>query len=256
MIHYKNTNTYDILLNMQQKKQRGFTIVELSVVIVIIGLLISGIIAGDILLKAAEIRSVISDVNGYKSAVRNFEEIYNNLPGDMPNADDYWAGTANGNGNGRVEYSGGAGGEDLRAWQVLALSKTIPGEYSGLTSGGAYNIGTNIPPSEIIGGGYVLHYPDAAGTAIYGRFGNLIQFAAEWQAGSFGGIILTARQAIALDKKIDDGLADQGNVYGSNGGIPSSGLSNDCTTNDIDQTSSTYLPDEITVACRMFFWLD
>ena len=64
----------------------AFTLVELSIVIVIIGLLIGGILGGQSLIHASELKSVISDFQKYQSAITQFRTQYNAWPGDMPNA--------------------------------------------------------------------------------------------------------------------------------------------------------------------------
>lgn len=63
---------------------RGFTLIELSVVLVIIGLIIGGILVGRVLIKSAEINSLISQKQEYETAVNTFKLKYGYLPGDMP----------------------------------------------------------------------------------------------------------------------------------------------------------------------------
>ena len=62
----------------------GFTLVELSIVLVIIGFLAGGVVVGKDLIKAAEIRSQISQIQEYNTATNTFKMKYNYLPGDMP----------------------------------------------------------------------------------------------------------------------------------------------------------------------------
>src|SRR5690348_1121410 len=80
--------------------QRGFSLLELSIVLVIIGLITGGITAGRTIVRAAELRSMITDINKYKSAIYTFREKYNAVPGDMKNAVKYWGAAAGGTADG------------------------------------------------------------------------------------------------------------------------------------------------------------
>ena len=68
----------------------GFSLVELSIVLVILGLLTGGILAGQNLIRAAELRSVTTQFQNYHAAVMTFRDKYFALPGDMANAEDFW----------------------------------------------------------------------------------------------------------------------------------------------------------------------
>lgn len=78
---------------------RGFSLVELSIVLVILGLLTGGILAGQSLIRAAELRSYITDVQRYPAAVNAFKDKYFAYPGDMANATKFW-GALGGDGTG------------------------------------------------------------------------------------------------------------------------------------------------------------
>jgi prepilin-type N-terminal cleavage/methylation domain-containing protein len=71
-------------------KQHGFTLVELSIVIVIIGLIVAGVTAGQSLVAAAKIQSQITELKKYEVAYNIFKLEYNAVPGDMSNAISYW----------------------------------------------------------------------------------------------------------------------------------------------------------------------
>src|ERR1700751_5263987 len=62
---------------------RGFTLIELSIVLVIIGLIVGGVLVGQDLIRAAEVRATISQIEKYKTAVNTFPGKYNATPGDM-----------------------------------------------------------------------------------------------------------------------------------------------------------------------------
>lgn len=88
----------------------GFTLVELSVVLVVLGLIVGGVLVGGDLIAISKARSVMSQVAEIDAAVSAFQTKYNCLPGDCPKADQYNLGGAggffNGNGNGDGAISG------------------------------------------------------------------------------------------------------------------------------------------------------
>ncbi|MGB1539945.1 MAG: prepilin-type N-terminal cleavage/methylation domain-containing protein, partial [Rickettsiales bacterium] len=68
----------------------GFSLVELSIVLAIIGLLAGGILGGRNLIRSAELRSIITERKQYWDAVSIFHDRYMELPGDMSDAEDHW----------------------------------------------------------------------------------------------------------------------------------------------------------------------
>jgi prepilin-type N-terminal cleavage/methylation domain-containing protein len=122
--------------------KNGFTLIELSIVLVIIGLVIGGVTVGQELIRSAELNSIITDVNRYTLAIKTFELKYDELPGDIDNAQSYWPtcidngpNTCNGNSNGRVVEAF----ENNRSWQHLSLSGIIAENYTGRQIGGTAN---------------------------------------------------------------------------------------------------------------------
>src|SRR3954466_9758314 len=93
-----NAGTYGM------NQQSGFTLVEIAIVLVIIGLLLGGILKGQEMITQAKIKNVVNDFNGITAAVNSYQDRYRALPGDDLNAATRWAsaGTvAKGNGDGQ-----------------------------------------------------------------------------------------------------------------------------------------------------------
>lgn len=68
------------------KKQKGFTLVELAIVLVIVGLLIGGILKGQKLLLNAKVTATVAQIKGIEAATTNFRDVYGALPGDLKNS--------------------------------------------------------------------------------------------------------------------------------------------------------------------------
>src|SRR5438046_6702163 len=88
------------------KRETGFTLIEIAIVLVIIGLLLGGVLKGQELITGARVRNLISQQDGIKAAFFGFQDRYRALPGDYASAGTNINCTplcANGNGNGRIE---------------------------------------------------------------------------------------------------------------------------------------------------------
>jgi prepilin-type N-terminal cleavage/methylation domain-containing protein len=178
----------------------AFTLIEMSIVLVIIGLITGGILLDRALIDAARVRSTISDLEKYKSAVSAFKLKYNCLPGDCPNATDFFGqltggefsctdadflqsgwwnnhpwggmpstGSCNGYGNGKLTNASTGwqlpdAGNSL-FWQHLYLAGliTAPTLYTTPGSGGVPQGQYYIsPPTAITAYGFTVGYIDAS----------------------------------------------------------------------------------------------
>ncbi len=81
---YSPQCVYPTVEGQHRVRSNGFTLIELSIVLMIIGLLVGGVLVGQDLIKAAEIRSQISQIEKYQTAVNTFKLKYGYLPGDIP----------------------------------------------------------------------------------------------------------------------------------------------------------------------------
>lgn len=103
------------------RNQKGFTLIELSIVVVVIALIVSGVIAGQSLVRQAELRDILSKSIIYKTAINTFLLKYNYLPGDMPGFSQYYPGVVSGNGDGVVKAPNGNHGSAESMWlQAMA----------------------------------------------------------------------------------------------------------------------------------------
>lgn len=122
------TNKHLAKKPLSPKKQRGFTLVEVAIVLVIIGLILGGVFKGQVLIDSARVRSLSTDVSGIRTAWYSFQERYRSIPGDFSNAQSQIDSAASqGNGNGRIDDDQ----ERAAVWQQMALAGFIPGDYDG-----------------------------------------------------------------------------------------------------------------------------
>ena len=88
-------------------RQSGFTLVEIAIVLVIIGLLLGGVLKGREMITNAKIKRVENDFAGVSAAIYAYQDRYGVLPGDDPAASTRfagtWSGADNGNGTGNIE---------------------------------------------------------------------------------------------------------------------------------------------------------
>jgi len=219
---------------MNNRTPAGFSLLEMSIVLVIIGVITGGILLGKSMLMTSRLQTVMTDANNYITAVGNFKQQYQALPGDFSNATSLWGtdsvncpsgggatGTCNGNGDGMISGTGGTTYEIFRLWQHLYLAGLINQKMSGVT--GPLNsyqaiAGTNVPIASVEGGSWGIEWLGGGATtnnvnAYYfpGFLGNTLLLGAAGASGGGSGI-LTADQAASIDTKMDDGMPATGKV--------------------------------------------
>ena len=246
------------------KKKSAFSLIELSIVLIIIGLLIAGITGGASLIKSSELRSVVVEARVYASAVNNFFSRYNALPGDF--ATSLGSSDVVGNGNNQIRHFDSTvaeGAEALRDLQTIgaidtttltlvALSTTVP----------AMTVGTNFPVSKVKGSGWAFDYDTVSLQNVVALTGNVAASTATASIvnGTVTSGVLSANtgtgallpsDVLSIDSKVDDGVPSAGKIRGYNSG------SNLCTTvAGSGPYTYTYTVSATTKTCILSYQVD
>lgn len=251
-------------------RMRGFTLIELSIVLVIIGLIVGGVLVGRDLIRAAAIRAEVSQFEKYITSVHTFRTKYDCIPGDCIHATRFLGTTApngntvyNGNGDGFVNIANQVNDtapysapseEYLNFFPHLGLANLVEGTYSNIASataafptnmpldkiGRAGIIGTSLEPITASGSGFgytgsknewMLFYP----AAYKMTSGNVYYLTG-------GGNVLTPGEAYQIDAKIDDRIPGRGRVQGVdyNGPFLFGGATENCLSDTNYNSSTTY----------------
>ncbi len=198
---------------MKTSINKGFTLIELAIVIVIIALIIGGILAGNEVIESAERQTIIKEISDYSNAISTFYSQYNSLPGDMSNASDYWSSADDGDFDGNIT---GSITENRYAWDHLSKAEIIKLSFSNSS------IKTDRPESAIGNSYYKLGTAGSKSTNnewnhgtsnIYEKSGQYLALGAEMEGGTLdhSGGAINGKSALSIDKKIDDGNASAGN---------------------------------------------
>ncbi|MFZ4542092.1 MAG: type II secretion system protein [Rickettsiales bacterium] len=273
----------DIRINSARQANRwlGFSLVELSIVLVILGLLVGGILSGQSLIRAAELRAVGNEYSRYVTATHTVRDKYFALPGDISNATRLWGnlggvncinnagtgalstGTCDGNGDGKL--SGAAAisetGEMFQFWRQLAFAGIIEGSYTGLAGSNASwpgrdtIPGTNSPRSKMNNTGWgtldLANYLGDPSVYVY-DYGNLLSFGVTSPGNVTIGPALKAEEAWNIDSKMDDGKPGTGKVMSrDNTGF---GTAGSCTLSASNTDyAGAYKLTNTALACSFFF---
>ena len=255
--------------------QSAFSLVELSIVLVILGLLTGGILGGQSLIRAAELRSLTADTQRYSAAVYTFRDKYFGLPGDLTNATSFWGAaadcsaatttasilTCNGNGNGQIEWSTpSVERSEMHAfWQQMAAAGLVEGSYTGGRVGNGYSAGTgpgvNAPRTRISNGCWSTFTntftPTVNLTSVTGT--NMLMAGTVYSDGTNPDYcyqpLIKPEEAWNLDTKTDDGRPGIGRVVVWNN------LRNPGCASTDDPTTAAYQLNSATVSCSIQYML-
>jgi len=112
-----------------KQQQRGFTLIEIAIVLLIIGLLLGGVMKGQSMINSARVRSIANDLTGIEAAWISFQDRYRSIPGDYAQASTHILATAiDGDANARIDGVAEAGA----VWQHLSAAGFITGSYDGV----------------------------------------------------------------------------------------------------------------------------
>ena len=196
------------------QKQSDFTLIEIAIVLVIIGLILGGVLKGQEMITNAKLKRVTNDFNGVAAAVFSYQDRYSTVPDDDNRANSRWAAT-NGSGNGALAgtwTSTNNGNETRIFWQHLRNSGLVPGETSGA--------GSYAHPFNAFGGIIGVELTN------YGLTGMVICMSA-----------IDAANAEIIDLQIDDGAPNSGNLRAN-------------TANNANNGSAAYVAGTTYNLCR------
>ncbi len=176
------------MLKKMKTDQAGFTLVEIAIVMVIIGLLIGGVLKGQAMIENAKVKRVVKQGDEIRAAVMTFYDKYGVYPGDE-NLGNVPPGGGDGTGDGDGQIDGT---ENFEVFRDLSLAGLISGTYNG----------TSVRPKHAFGDDMDVFWVNPPGAttppAHYLRFNNL-----------------PAEVCIEIDTKFDNGVATTGTIIGS-----------------------------------------
>ena len=269
------------------KTRKAFSLIELSIVLIIIGLLVAGVTGGASLIKNAELRGIAAEARGYQTAVNSFFAKYSGLPGDLPNAIGTQSGAAVGNNDGLISFIAPIAGpaskmEGNTAWQMLKNDNFVSDSFTPATADApstttwttALTGGSNVPASKSKNGAWAFDNitPTGAGMSaqnvvvIFGGsttagVGTLTAstaysmvstptaaLTAASSASALGNAQLLATDAFSIDSKVDDGAPNTGKVTAL------LGAAGNCTT--ATTAAGLYTTATAYRACALAFQVD
>lgn len=188
----KSTVASKLMLNAQRltHNEKGFTLVELAIVLVIIGIILGAVLKGQELINNAKIKRAYSQQKEMLAAIYTYYDKYGKYPGDDPNAAARWAGTTSGNNDGLINgftfnCAAGATTETCQVWRHLRNANIIIGDSSSAQN-----------PNNAFGGSIGVGYVAVSGTTT------------QW----IGLDNVPYDAACSLDTQYDDGVYNTGSI--------------------------------------------
>lgn len=208
---------------LKPSEANAFSLLELSVVVVILSLFFAGISQGQKILDNANIQATIREIANYKNYYLDFKDIYLERPGDFSAAYSYFSNNddsicgaesyCNGNGDGIIDNGSDKNdNESLRAWQHLQLAGYIDKEFSG-----TWNESNSVPKVKINNGNLSFVNQGSSFIDNYIKLGAYQGFQNQYSDKS----IFNAHDSYKVDSKYDNGLSSSGWIQAQGGYIPS-----------------------------------
>ncbi len=135
-----------VLKGKMGAQQSGFTLVEIAIVLVIIGLILGGVLKGQVLIDNAKYKNFVKEIQSYRAGVFTFQDTYRGFPGDLLNVSALDSAAVPGNGDGVVDggFCDVASEESCKVWSHL--------RYAGIIAGDPTDVGTAASPAHTYGG--------------------------------------------------------------------------------------------------------
>jgi prepilin-type N-terminal cleavage/methylation domain-containing protein len=245
-------------------KQSGFTLVEMAVVLVVIGLIASAVVAGKEIVEASRNAAIIREIGDQTLLFSSFSDRFRALPGDFNKASivfqdqiaaavenarplnaDITPEDFNGNGDNKITWAIPAGkrtGEGALAWLHLQLGGFLEGRsLLGVTNNGTAVLRSNVPASKKGSFGYYVNFDDSI-QDYDGKntIQNHLGLGMQQDSGINNGVSLNPIRTESIDKKMDDGLPGTGGVQS---------LGNNCRQSGINSYNRTNKDAMETVSC-------
>lgn len=227
-----------------RNRQQGFTLLEVSIVLVIIGLLTGGIIAGNVLIKSAELNGTTSDIRNYVASYNIFREKYRCVPGDCLYATRYFEDVDNGDGDGLIDCALPSAGctaptdEQIMAIKELRQAELLSGDVLAWNSN-ALLIETKLRNCRIQYYSSDLYQKEENNLRIFALTPSIEN-------------CMSPEEAFMMDGKIDDGNPSMGSMLSMRiSGSPQS----DCVSTDYTaapQADGKYNIDNDEAVCALF----
>ncbi len=243
-------------------RRSGFTLIELVIVLTIIALVAGSVLVGRDMIKAAQSRKILSEVESIASMITAFQTKFSCLPGDCANASSYLSGATDGNGNRRIgQFQFVENAEIYQMWYHLKLAGFISGTYDGVNRMGNVQLGYGSMPSSVNPetGYTVNHLNNATDVSAYewsppilpDKYGHGIMYGTQQTPGACCETYapaISATMAQGIDVKVDDGLPGKGKVFNI---LPQAYTQNCQTT--LNPDTSVYNTANGNVTCSLTF---
>lgn len=256
----KNTHFNKIMISPTHE-EKGFSLIEMTIVLLIIGVLVGGVLVGQNLLKSSAMKDLMVDMDYYSTATKTFQDKYNATPGDMLTASTTFGAldgttgstvpcystvpsgklTCNGNGNGRLDITN----EQVLFWNHLSNAGVIKGAF---TTAAAFPLSSSNSPATRVDNtylavGYLDINPNSAvffdGT--YGNFFGIGTFFNDSSTRSVYNPSISPGQAQEVDNKMDDGKPGVGIIRSL---VAGSTYTPSCATTAVASTAAYNVSNE------------